>query len=230
MSRSDAAQQAVAVIHTGPVTLAPLKERFARILPGVRVINIMDDSLLADVRAAGRLTPAVMRRMCNYFTLADGMGVDAILNACSSVGDTVPVGQAMVSAPIIRVDGPMAEQAVLLGPRIGVVATVQTTLDPTVGLIRQSASRQGRNVEIIQGLCEGALDILLAGKPEEHDRIVLEKVKQLAHEVDVVVLAQVSIARLIPSLGPDVTVPVLSSPDSGVERVRDALAGGGGRQ
>ncbi len=224
MADNAGAGRTVAVIHTGPVTVAPLKERFDRLLPEARVINIMDDSLLADVRAAGRVTPAVTRRMCSYFTLAEAMGVDVILNACSSVGDTVPLAQAMVAVPILRVDDPMAQQAVSLGHRIGVVATVRTTLEPTARLIERKAAEQGRPVEIVPGLCEGALDILLAGEAAEHDRLVLEEVRRLARRVDVIVLAQVSIARLLPLLGPEVQVPVLGSPDSGVEQVREALA------
>ncbi|MGE5553037.1 MAG: aspartate/glutamate racemase family protein [Betaproteobacteria bacterium] len=212
--------RSVAVVHTGPVTVEPLKQRFARFLPDVRVINIMDDSLLNDVRAAGRVTESVVKRMCAYFALAESMGVDAILNACSSVGETVPVAQRMISVPIFRVDRPMAERAVSLGQRIGVVATVSTTLDPTARLVREVATEAGRQVEIVRGLCDGALDLLLAGKATEHDQVVLEKVRQLAQEVDVIILAQVSIARLVPSIGDDIKVPVLSSPDSGVEQIR----------
>lgn len=216
--------QSVAVVHTGPVTIQPLKERFARLLPEVRVINLMDDSLLNDLRAAGSMTPAVMARMCQYFMIADAMGVDCILNACSSVGDTVPVGQKMVSAPIVRVDAAMAEQAVSMGTRIGVAATVRTTLDPTTRLIRETAAAKGKAVELVEGLSDGALDVLLAGRPEEHDRLVLETLKSLAPKVDVIALAQVSIARLVPSLGAGFPVPVLSSPDGGVAAVGEVLA------
>jgi hypothetical protein len=50
----------------------------------------------------------------------------------------------------------------------------------------------------------------------------MDKVKELSTQVDVVVLAQCSMARLVPLLA-DVPVPVLASPDSGVQRLKEVL-------
>ena len=117
----------------------------------------------------------------------------------------------------------MACQAVARGPRIGVVATVKTTLEPTVRLIKAKAAAAGRQIEVTEALAEGGFQALLDGRAEEHDDIVKLTIRTLASKVDVIVLAQVSMARLIPSLT-DMTVPVLSSAQSGVEAVRSALA------
>jgi Asp/Glu/hydantoin racemase len=214
--------KSVAVIHTGPVTVEPIKQRCKKIIPEVRIINIMDDSLLNDCRAAGGLTKAVTQRMCQYFIIAETMGVDVIFNACSSVGETVDVGRQLVSIPIVKIDEAMAEQAVASGTKIGVVATVPTTLDPTVRLIEAKAKEQGKELAITRALCSKAFDLLLAGKADEHDQEVMDKVKELSATVDVVVLAQCSMARLVPMLS-DVPVPVLASPDSGVQRLKEAL-------
>lgn len=225
MGAVNRAQRTVVVLHTGAVTIPMLKERFMRLLPDVRVVNILDDSLVNDMKMGGGLTPQITKRVSTYCMLAEDMGADVILSACSSMGDAIPIAQTMVSVPIIRVDEPMVEKAVTMGQRIGVIATVRTTLEPTVRLFRCKASEQGRRIEIVERLCEGALELLAAGKAEEHDRVVLEKIRELNSQVDVIVLAQVSIARLIPNIDPDVTVPVLASPDSAVQRVRDVLAG-----
>ena len=214
--------KSVAVVHTGPVTIEPIKQRCKEAMPEVRVINIMDDSLLNDCRAAGCLTKAVTQRMCQYFIIAVAMGVDAIFNACSSVGETVDVGEQLVSVPIVKIDEAMAEEAVDLGTKIGVVATVPTTLDPTIRLIESKAKEQGKKLEITRALCSKAFDLLLAGKADEHDREVMEEVKKLSAKVDVVVLAQCSMARLVPLLS-DLPVPVLASPDSGVQRLKEVL-------
>jgi len=214
--------KSVAVIHTGPVTVEPIKQRCKKIIPEVRIINIMDDSLLNDCRAAGGLTKAVTQSMCQYFIIAETMGVDVIFNACSSVGETVDVGRQLVSIPIVKIDEAMAEQAVASGTKIGVVATVPTTLDPTVRLIEAKAKEQGKELAITRALCSKAFDLLLAGKADEHDQEVMDKVKELSATVDVVVLAQCSMARLVPMLS-DVPVPVLASPDSGVQRLKEVL-------
>lgn len=213
----------VVVVHTGPATVQPLKQQFQQILPDVRVVNLMDDSLLNDVMAAGHLTEAVTGRIFSYMQLGQQMGAVALLNACSSVGEAASAARAAISIPIIKIDDAMAELAVAAGPRIGVAATVRTTLEPTVRLIKAKAAVAGRSIEVTEALAEGGFQALLDGKPEVHDDIVRRTIQSLADKVDVIVLAQVSMARLIPSLT-DLKVPVLSSPQSGVEAVRDALA------
>ena len=213
----------VVVVHTGPATVQPIKDQFARILPDVRVVNIMDDSLLPDVMAAGHLTDAVGGRIDAYMRMGEQMGAVALLNACSSVGEAASAARASVSIPIVKIDEVMAERAVAAGPRIGVVATVRTTLEPTVRLIRAKAAIAERPIDITEAVAAGAYEALLDGEAALHDEIVKETVQSLAGKVDVIVLAQVSMARLIPSLT-GMTVPVLCSPQSGVEAVRAALA------
>jgi Asp/Glu/hydantoin racemase len=117
----------------------------------------------------------------------------------------------------------MAAEASRIGPRVGVVATVSTTLEPTVRLIRKKAAEHKRDVTVVERIADGAFDALLAGDAARHDDILKSTIVALMDEVDVVVLAQVSMARLVPLLGPT-KVPVLSSPQSGVAEVRRALA------
>lgn len=213
----------VVVVHTGPATVQPIKQQFQQILPDVRVVNIMDDSLLNDVMAAGHLTEAVTGRIFSYMQLGQQMGAVALLNACSSVGEAASAARPALSIPLIKIDDVMAERAVATGSRIGVVATVKTTLEPTVRLIRAKAAAAGKSIDVTEALAEGAFQALLDGKSEVHDEIVKHTIESLADKVDVIVLAQVSMARLVPFLT-GMTVPVLSSPQSGVEAVRDALA------
>ncbi|WP_438391514.1 aspartate/glutamate racemase family protein [Caballeronia sp. DA-9] len=212
----------IAVIHTGPVTVLPIKEQLNELIADARVINIMDDSLLNDVRAAGHLTPEVASRIYSYMLNAQAMGADIILNACSSVGEASDSLKEFIRTPIVKIDESMAEEASAIGRRIGVVATVSTTLDPTVRLIRRKAAELERTVEVTERIAEGAFEALLAGDGTRHDAILKQTIVTLADEVDVVVLAQVSMARLVPALG-DLRVPVLSSPRSGVAAVKRAL-------
>ncbi len=213
----------VVVVHTGPSTVQPIKQQFQAILPDVRVINLMDDSLLNDVIVAGHLTDAVSGRLLSYMRMGEEMGACAVLNACSSVGEAASAARSLISIPIVKIDDAMAETAVAQGPRVGVVATVRTTLEPTVRLIRAKAAAQQREVEIVEALADGAFQALLDGEAERHDRLVKETIESLSGRVDVIVLAQASMARLIPALT-GLDVPVLSSPQSGVEALRAVLA------
>src|SRR4051812_8673110 len=134
-------------IHTGPVLVEVIKSLAKEILPGTRLVNVVDDGLLAEVREAGHLTPAVSRRLIGYGVLAAGAGASAILNCCSSVGEAAELLARVVDIPVVRIDEPMAQRAVESASRIAVVATLATTLDPTSRLIARKANESGRNVE-----------------------------------------------------------------------------------
>ena len=212
------------VVHTGPVTVAPITTLAPELLPDVRIVNLVDDSLLKDAMAAGSVTPAVRRRLAQYFAIGQEMGADIILNACSSVGEAADAAASMLDIPVLKIDAAMAEQAVRRADRIGVAATVQTTLDPTVRLVESTAARMGKPVTVERALCTGAFEALLAGDGATHDEIVGRNLAELASRVDLIVLAQVSMARVADGLGGRIAVPVLSSPRLGLERLAAVLA------
>ncbi len=216
-------QKKVAVIHTSFVSVEELKGLFSEILPEVRMINMVDDSLLSEVTGAGGLTEAVTRRICAYAVEAEQMGVSAILNQCSSVGEAVDVARKIIRIPYVKVDEPMAEQAVNIGGRLSVIATVATTLDPSVRLIEKAAEKLGKKVEIRRCLVEGALDVLMKeGNKQKHNGMVLDAIEKIKDDSDVIVLAQGSMTVLLPHLT-HIKVPVLSSPRSGVTQLRKVL-------
>lgn len=217
-------QQIVVAVHTGPVTVAPLNALAPELIPGVRLVNLVDDSLLKDTMAAGQVTPAVIRRLAQYMTIGQEMGADMILNCCSSVGEAAEVAAQLLDIPMLKIDVAMAEEAVRRATRIGVAATVQTTLDPTARLIEQTARAAGKELQVTKRLCVGAFDALLAGNTAEHDAIVSRELVSLAGEVDLIVLAQVSMGRVADSLGDAVACPVLTSPRLGMERLAKHLA------
>ena len=107
--------QTLACIHTSMVFInveTMMNDIFQEIMPNVRRINIVDDSLLADVMAAGKITLPITRRMCTYVQAAEGAGADAILSLCSSLGPTIDIARPLVNVPVIKIDDPMAEEAV----------------------------------------------------------------------------------------------------------------------
>jgi Asp/Glu/hydantoin racemase len=206
----------LALVHTTALTVPAMKDLAARVAPDVRVVNILDDSLLADVIAAGSVTNAVHSRLESYVAQARGLGADAVMTCCSSVGAVFDRLNAP-ELPVLRVDRPMAQRAVQTGQRIGVIATVGTTLEPTAQLIRDTARELGKAVNLETVLVDGAFAALQAGHADEHDALVTRALEALLERVDVVVLAQASMARLVAGLNSPPPVPVLSSPESGLE-------------
>ena len=61
----------MAIIHTSAVSLQDLTALCQEIMPEVEIINIIDDSLLAEVKRNNGITPAVISRMCRYVQSAN---------------------------------------------------------------------------------------------------------------------------------------------------------------
>lgn len=217
----------LAIIHTTPATIEPLKALASEVIPGVTVINFVDDSILPQLRDNGGDVSAVAERLVHYARFAEQVGAHVILEACSSVGEVVAQMQAEVSIPVVRIDGAIAEHAVTRGERIGVAATLATTLDPTLRLLRQKAAQAGRAVEFIPHLVDSAYQKLLAGNAAGHDRDLAAALTELAAQAEIVVLAQASMARVVPALPNDLQARFLTSPRLAMQRVQAALDGSG---
>jgi len=212
----------ISIIETTLVPLQHLRELFFEILPDVEIVSFVDDSLLKEVISAGSPTPDVIRRYCTYAVEAERIGSDLIFNQCSSMGEVVDIAQKMVRIPIFKTDLPMAKKAIESGNKIGVVATLNTTLMPTTRLIQKEADEKGKDIKIFPKLCEGAFDLISKGDKDGHNRIIIKTIQELSNVVDVIALAQGSMAVLIPDLV-EVKVSVLSSPRSGVLRAKEIL-------
>ena len=101
-------------------TVAFLKEK----VPGVRVEFITDSTLLTDVRANGGPSQAVIDRMTLYAKAAEISGADLIVNSCSTVGEVADIYAKEVNVPVMKIDLPMAQEAVRLGTKIALIATL----------------------------------------------------------------------------------------------------------
>src|SRR5579862_6257313 len=133
---------------------------------------MVDESLIKDTIREGRLRRVTMRRLLAMIDSAEQAGADAVMVTCSSIGPGVVFGQKLFDIPVIRVDEAMAEAAVRMGRRIGVMATLRTTLEPTIALLREKAEEAGIEIEIVDSLADGAFDAVLAGDTATHDRVL----------------------------------------------------------
>lgn len=215
----------VFAVHTALPMVEPTKALFKEHLPGVRLINLVDDSLIQDVIQAGKVPPSVAKRLRSYYQAAVDAGADVIFNTCSSVGEIASEARDSVSIPIVKIDDAMTLKAVGMGDSVGVLATLPSTLGPTARLVKRQADELGKPVNVVEGLAAGAFEALLAGDNAKHDALILETAKTAAPKVDVIVLAQGSMARMQETLAAQTGKPVLASPTLGVLAVKAALEG-----
>jgi len=213
----------LALLHTTAVTIPVFAEVVRAELEGIRTVNLLDDSLLADVIAAGRVTDAVESRLRAYVEQAAVLGATAILSCCSSIGAAMEAIAGSAPLPVWRVDEAMAEEAVARGGRIGVLGTVLTTMEPTMLLIERIAAARKSSAKVEPIFVEGAFQSLKAGDASDHDDRVRWGLEELIGLADVVVLAQASTARVAATMT-DFPLPILTSPASGLRRARERLA------
>lgn len=210
----------VAVLHTSFVFVnvePAINDLLEELLPGAEIVHFVDSDVLAQVGRDGGITPESTDRMVHLAEAAEAAGVDAIFNACSSLGPTMEAARQKVRTPIVQIDDAMALKAATTGTEIGVLATVPTTLEPTSNLVLAKAAGNGHEVHIHQRLAAGAFDVLMGGDRAAHDDMVSREAAELAKEVDLIVLAQASMAQLAPRLSQETGIPVLASPRLGVE-------------
>jgi Asp/Glu/hydantoin racemase len=218
-------RKTLALVHTS-ATLVPVFAQLCKAkLPHVDTFNIVDDSLVRAIGVRGSLTADIARRVESYITSAEAGGADYILVTCSSIGPAVEAAARFSGVPILRVDQPMADQAVRTGRRIGVIATLPTTLVPTVDLVRRRAALAGATVEVTSRLCEGAFEALMAGgDAAKHDELVAAALREFSTQVDVILLAQASMARVVGTLNAqDRRVPILASPAIAIDHLATIL-------
>ncbi|MFK4791222.1 aspartate/glutamate racemase family protein [Microbacterium sp. ZW T5_56] len=211
----------IAFLHTGAVVIGPVAELTSRILPGVESVNYLDDKIVKDLGDAERAS-SVEGRLEDLVRAARDAQASVVMLTCSSISEFAAPLSERLGIPVLRIDEAMADRAVAQGSRIAVIATLSTTLAPTTRLIAERAAVAGVAPSIVSEVVEGAFAAVSGGDRGEHDRLVGAAIERLAATADVVVLAQASMASAADAVS--VGVPVLTSLEPGIERLRDTLA------
>jgi Asp/Glu/hydantoin racemase len=213
----------LAFIHTSHI-LIPLFSKLAReILPEFETFHMTDESLIRNTIRAGHLTACTKRRLIAMIGSAREGCADAVMVTCSSIGEGAALARDLFDFPVLRIDEAMARAAVQLGKRIGVAATLQTTLDPTIRLLQETAIAGGSDIVVVPSLCQGAFEAVIAGDTARHDAMLIDSLNRLRSEVDVVVLAQASMARVVDQMHLNEGPPMLSSPELALRHAREVL-------
>lgn len=202
----------IALIHALRHSIDPIQAAFARLWPEVRLANLLDDSLSADL-AAGASLEGMTPRFLTLARYARDTGADGILFTCSAFGPCIEACAAeLAPMPVLKPNEAMIEDTRGYA-RVGVLATFEPTL-------ATMPPEFGRPVQ--SRLAEGALAALDAGHGASHDRLAAEAAKALAG-CDVIALAQFSLARAAGAVAAATGLPVLSTPDSAVRKLHRLL-------
>ena len=215
----------VALVYTSttPELIELVEKEVGDVLPReTEVASYQDPSILAEIRDAGYVTAPPAARLVGMDMTAVSEGADAILNLCSSVGEVADAAQDIArytGIPIVRVDEEMCREAVRQGKRIGVMATLPTTLNPTKNTILRVAREMNRQVELVDALVDGGFGL----DQEQFKALMSEYAGTIADKVDVILFAQGSMAYCEEYIHEKYGKVVLSSPRFGAAALKDAL-------
>ncbi|BDI21470.1 aspartate/glutamate racemase family protein [Herbiconiux sp. L3-i23] len=216
----------VGLLHTVPA----LAGSFDAMLNGsdAEIVHVVDAGLLAAAIDHG-VDDAVRAEVLRHLRFLANDGADAVLVTCSSIGEAVEAAAAQLSVPVIRVDEPMAHEAVAIVrgaaegrvPRVAVLATLDATLGPTGRLLERAVVEAGGGVDVQSSVVAEAASARAAGDQARHDALIRDAATAAAASADVLVLAQASMAAAVADL--ELGVPVLTSPEGGVAALLDAV-------
>ncbi len=214
----------VGLIHAVIPAIEPLRAAFGQLAPDIKLVNILDEGLVSEIDRRGSLTPGLVRRLTTLVGLAEDAGAELVLLTCTAYSPVADDVQKQADIPVLKIDELMVREALGRAKKIGLVATVPAGLNMQKQLIEQIAAELGREIELDAELRPEAFQALSSGRRDEHDRIVLGVVEELATRNDLVLLAQASMGHLASKVPASVSVPVLSSPTLAVEKVKEMVA------
>jgi Asp/Glu/hydantoin racemase len=212
----------VVMIHALAESIRPARLAFQEVSPKAEVVNLLDEGLLLDFK--DKLTPALRRRMSQIICYCAEHGADGIGLACSVYTPMVGAAQDLVEVPLVSSYGPVISDALEAGPRVGIVASVPATLHDADRHLRKAAKERGLTVEPLLCLAEDLVPVMREEGEEGLRRRLCAEVAKLAPQVDVVLLAQFSLAAVLSEVRGISPVPVLSPPHSSARRLKELLS------
>lgn len=211
----------VALIHALAHSVAPINEAMARDWPQATRMNLLDDSLSADLAAGAGLDAMMHERFQRLAQYAVDCGSDAILFTCSAFGPCIErVAQLQTPIPVLKPNEAMVADAAALGLRVGLVATFAPTL-------QSMPPEFPPGVRLECALAEGALAVLDAGDAKRHDALIAKAARELAiRGCGAIALAQFSMARARAQVAAETGLPVLTTVDSAMAALKRRLGTG----
>ena len=212
----------VAAIYTVPSVYASFPDLLREAIPGVEVVNTLDEYLASDPAVKGEFTVNNLNRLHAILRCAEMTQPDAIVVTCSTLTPPVETLRPLISTPLIPIDGAMLRKAVATGAAITILATAQSTVAPArLGLTREG-DKLGKKLDLDVIVCDAAYTAIKKLDKATHDREVLAAAKAIKGR-DVIILAQASMAHLEEEIQGLTGIPTLSSPKLCMEELKKTV-------
>ncbi len=212
----------VALIHATKVAIEPIRQAFAQNWPAVEVTNILDDSLSLDRASQKDSTANLAVRIKALAHYAQQTNCSAIMFTCTAFGEMIDDTARSSSIPVLKPNQAMFEEALNAGKNICMLYTFAAAKDSMEKEFYEMATEINPGASIRSYFVDGALELLHNGDEEGHNQRVADKAEELTG-FDGLILAQFSMARAAPLTREQTSIPVFTSPEAAVKKIRTLL-------
>jgi hypothetical protein len=216
-------QPKIYLVHALDVSMAPVEASFRAQWPEARIAHLLENSLFADFGRDGKLTDAMIERFRLIGRYCAFAGADAILFTCSAFGPAIEAVKRDQPFPVLKPNEALYDDMLSVRGRIALLATFRPSLPSMMAEIESHARAHGVSLQVEPHLAEGALDALLANRPEEHDRIIAETAARFEGHA-AVAFAQFSMAPAREAAQSLTRVPIMTTPDSAIAKLKRLMA------
>jgi Asp/Glu/hydantoin racemase len=209
----------IALVHAMPVAIDPVAHVFKERWPQARITHLLDDSLPADLTAAGAITPAIVERFVALARYGEASGANAILFTCSAFGSAIDAAKQAVRVPVLKPNEAMVEEALAAGADLALIATFEPSIPSLKNELEELASSRGIKLRLKTRTVPAAIAALQQGRAAEHDSLIAAAAVEMG-PCDALVLGQFSMARAAAGIPVAAGRRVLTSPHSAVSRLK----------
>jgi Asp/Glu/hydantoin racemase len=214
--------QRIVLLHATPVAMQPIQAAFTKLWPEAETINLLDDGLSIDRAREDDLSESLINRFVDFGQYGHRMGADGILITCSAFGPAIDKLATTVPVPVLKPNEAMFQAAIAQGSRIGMLATFAPSVGTMTEEFEEYLVRAGKKATLTTIVVDDAIRLLKGGDAETHNRLVAARAPEFAG-YDAVMLAHFSTSRAAAAVRAVLDVPVLTAPDTAVERMRSLL-------
>ena len=212
----------IALIHATRVAIDPVETAAKALWPEAETITILEEGLSEDRRKSVSLSPDLWNRIGALAGYAESIGSHGILFTCSAFGGAIEDAAGRAAVPVMKPNEAMFDAAFAHGERVAMIYTFPPAAAGMEEEFREAAKARGSAARIASIFCDDALEAKRAGDNETHDRLIAETAAGI-DDADVILLAQFSMAGAADAARARISVPVLTSPEAAIEKMRERI-------
>ena len=217
-----AAQTRIALVHATRVAINPVEHAASRLWPQATMLTILDESLVVDRAAATVPMNIINSRIVALARYAEQLDVSGILYTCSAFGEGITEAARTSSVPVHKPNEAMFEAALATGARVAMICTFPPSVADMEREFAEMTRHRNQKAHLESVIADGALAALQSGDDEKHNRLIAETAASVS-DADVILLAQFSMAQAAPAVRSKTSIPVLTSPESAIEKLKSCV-------